>query len=70
MTDITNNNDYSEENLMKALQIINGYCNNRNHRCEDCMLSNATDECLIYEYPYLWTINQRTVTRLLSDKKN
>lgn len=65
---MSNKNEYTEEELIKSLEIIKGYCLSRNKNCVDCMLSNANDECLIYEYPHLWSLKPRTVVRLLTDK--
>ena len=57
-----------DENVVEALRTIKTLCDERKHVCEDCPLANMNDECLIYEYPYLWKIKPKTVVKLLEDK--
>jgi len=56
------------DSVIEALSTIKQFCDDRKHNCIDCPLSNMNDECLVYEYPYLWKVKPKTVVKLLSDK--
>ena len=46
---------------------IQNFCNERNHNCINCNFSNNKNECLIYEYPYLWKIHYTNIIKYLDD---
>ena len=61
---MTNN----ENDVIEALKTIKQMCVDRKHICKDCPLSNMNDECLVYEYPYLWQVKLKKIVKYLSDK--
>jgi hypothetical protein len=62
------NNKIQIEQVTEALSTIYDFCNTRKHICEDCPLANLNDECLVYEYPYLWNVKPKTVVKIMHDK--
>lgn len=59
--------DNTDAEIMKALNTIQNFCNERNHNCINCNFSNNKNECLIYEYPYLWKIHYTNIIKYLDD---
>ena len=64
----TNNKNIDLNEVTDALSIISNYCISiRKKNCVDCPLSNIKNECLVYEYPYLWNVKQKTVVKLMQE---
>lgn len=60
-------NSEINENIISALNTIKSFCDERHHDCKNCELANYKNECLVYEYPYLWKVTPITITKYLSD---
>ena len=58
----------SDTEIVKALALIKKACDERKHDCTNCSMSNMKNECLVYEYPYLWNVHEpETIVKIMSE---
>lgn len=58
----------TDTEIISALTLIKNACDERGHDCKKCSMSNMKNECLVYEYPYLWNVHEpEVIVKIMND---